>query len=95
VAGRLGERVGALSRQAGADSGRQRPAEFTGRVPVDGQFAGKHRWRDAAQLGPLGQRAGVAGMQPGPFAGQQVGLGDLAEQGMAKVVAVFTRAGHQ
>ena len=34
-------------------------------------------------------------MQPRPFAGQQVGLDDLSQQGVAQLVAVLVRPGHQ
>ena len=34
-------------------------------------------------------------MQPRPFAGQQVSLDDLSQQGVAQLVAVLARPGHQ
>jgi hypothetical protein len=79
MAGRLRESVGALGGPTGLDPGQQGLECLAGRVPVDGQLGGQHRWRGADQLGPLGEGVGVGGVEPGPFAGQQVGIDQLAE----------------
>jgi hypothetical protein len=92
---RLGKGPGPLGRQASPDPGRQGLRPLTGRVPVDGHLGRSHRRRGIGQLRPLGQRAGIGGMQPRPFAGHQVGLDDLTQQGVAQLVAVLARPGHQ
>ena len=44
-----------------------------------------------APVALLAQRAGIGGMQPRPFAGHQVGLDDLSQQGVTQLVAVLAR----
>ena len=77
VPGGLGEGAGALGGQPGLDPGRQRPGGLTGRVPMGGQLGGGHRRCAGGQVRLLGQGVGVAGVQPGPLAGQQVSVHDL------------------
>jgi hypothetical protein len=47
---------------------------------MDGKLGRGHRRWATGQLGAVGQCLGVLAVEPGPFAGQQVGLDDLAEQ---------------
>ena len=89
----LGEGVGPLGGQAGLDPGWQGSGGLAGRVPVGGQLGGGRRGRAVGQLGLVGERLGQGGVEPGPFPGQQVGVDDLAEQGVTNLVAV--EVGHR
>jgi hypothetical protein len=55
---------------------------------MGGQLGGGRRGRAVGQLRLVGERLGQGGVEPGPFPGQQVGVDDLAEQGVTNLVAV-------
>jgi hypothetical protein len=80
---RFGEGTSLLGRLAGGDPGWQGPGGLAGGVPVGGQLGrGDRRWT-TGQLRAVGQGLRVPAVEPDALAGQQVGLDDLAEQGMA------------
>jgi hypothetical protein len=92
---RFGEGAGMRSRPAGGDPGWQCPDGFAGSVPVGSQLSRGDRRDGASELGASGQRLRVLTVEPDPLAGQQVGRDDLAEEGMAELVAVLARLDHQ
>ena len=91
----LGEGVGALGLGAGLDRGRQGPLGVAGGVPVVGELGGHGGVGAAGPPGMGRDGRGHLAVEAGPLARQQVGVGDLAEQGVAELVAVVAGPGHQ
>lgn len=89
----LGEGVAA----AGLDGGLQHGGEGLGRivcaVPVAGEAGGALTRADEGGVGF--QRLGVAAVEPGAFAGQQIVADGLADQRVPEAVAVALRCGEQ
>jgi hypothetical protein len=62
---------------------------------VGGQFSrGDRRW-SAGKPWLVGECEGVAGMQPGPLAGQQVSIDNLPQQRMPEFITILAGLGHQ
>jgi hypothetical protein len=91
----LGEGVAALGLVAGLDRGRQGPPGVAGGVPVVGQLGGHGRTGAAGPLRVGRDGRGHLAVEAGPFTREQVGVGDLAEQGVAELVVVVTGPGRQ
>ena len=91
----LGEGVGLLGLDAGLDRGRQGALQVPGGLPVVGELGGHGGAGAAGPSGMGGDRGRDLAVEPGPLARQQVGVGDLLEQGVPELVAVPTGPGHQ
>ena len=91
----LGEGVGLLGLDAGRDRGRQGALQVPRGFPVVGELGGHGGAGAAGPSGMGGDRGRDLTVQPGPLARQQVGVGDLLEQGVPELVAVPAGPGHQ
>jgi hypothetical protein len=91
----LGEGVAALGLGAGLDRGRQGPLGVAGGVPVVGELGGHGGVGAPGPPGMGRDGRGHLAVEAGPLTRQQVGVGDLAEQCVAELVAVVARADDQ
>ncbi len=90
---RLSRRRELLSLLSGPDGGGERPGDVMARQAVMGQLG--RRSRHGVQPFLVGQQARQRRVQPGPLAGQQVGVDRLAQQRVPERVALLAVGGEQ